>query len=222
MAHFSDRVVSFNKLVIAAAVAYAGAVGFAHAQDGPAPSHIHPDGYFSAQGTPANCYLEDHGTVYMDGPCKYLPSDRKGSFLINDGRFEGMAARDNAGAMVGAYYPIDGEHQDKGTFDELHRVGACWVNSTQRICAGKPGERVSPHPVSKATAALANAWLTMKAQCDKDSVGGDKTGDNYPASCTSLQALSEPLTKQGCEMMGDDNGPDAYWTCGGQAMKGTQ
>jgi hypothetical protein len=31
MAHFSDRVVSFNKLIIAAAVAYAGAVGFAHA-----------------------------------------------------------------------------------------------------------------------------------------------------------------------------------------------
>jgi hypothetical protein len=33
MAHFSDRVVSFNKLIIAAAIAYAGAVGFAHAAD---------------------------------------------------------------------------------------------------------------------------------------------------------------------------------------------
>jgi hypothetical protein len=31
MAYFSDRVVSFNRLVIAAAVAYAGAVTFAHA-----------------------------------------------------------------------------------------------------------------------------------------------------------------------------------------------
>jgi hypothetical protein len=31
MAHFSDRIVSFNKLIIAAAVAYTGAVSFAHA-----------------------------------------------------------------------------------------------------------------------------------------------------------------------------------------------
>ena len=31
MAYFSDRLISANKLIIAAAIAYAGAVGFAHA-----------------------------------------------------------------------------------------------------------------------------------------------------------------------------------------------
>lgn len=155
MARFSDHIVSANKLIIAAAVAYAGAVGFAHAA---VPlSHTHPDGYVIPDGRPraakstdapvlANCYLEDHGTVYMDGPCKYRPSDRKGSFFINDGRFEGMAARDNTGAMIGAYYPVDATHVDRGTFEELHRTGPCWVNSDQRICAGKPGERVSAAP----------------------------------------------------------------------------
>jgi hypothetical protein len=44
MARFSDRLVSANKLIIAAAVLYAGAVSFAHAGKLPA-SHIHPDGY---------------------------------------------------------------------------------------------------------------------------------------------------------------------------------
>jgi hypothetical protein len=95
-----------------------------------------------------NCYLEDNGAVYIDGPCQFLLADHKGAFFINDGKFEGMASRDNTGAMYGAWYSLDDKSPLRGTLEELHRTGPCWSNSTQRICAGKPGEQVSPHHAS--------------------------------------------------------------------------
>jgi hypothetical protein len=51
MAYFSDRVVSFNKLVIAAAIAYAAAVGFAHAQ-------VDPKAYNTAATTLTACQVK--------------------------------------------------------------------------------------------------------------------------------------------------------------------
>jgi hypothetical protein len=70
--------------------------------------------------------------------------------------------------------------------------------------------------VSKATVALMGAWLTMSDQCDKAPAG---VGDKYPASCTAMQPISETLAKQGCEMMGNDQKPEAYWTCGGKTWE---
>jgi hypothetical protein len=132
-----------------AALMIGAPIGNAHA--GVAATHVHPDSYWTspaylgggARKTSANCYLEDSGTVIMNGPCTYQPSGKDGSFFINDGKFEGMAAKDNTGAMIGGYNAIDGGPQ-KGMFDVLHKVGACWVNDDARICAGKPGETVAP------------------------------------------------------------------------------
>jgi len=95
-------------------------------------------------GSDASCYLEDGGTTYINGPCKLRWIGHDGSFFINDGKFEGMASHDNTGAMVGAWYSLDDKSPLRRTFDALHRKGACWSNSTQRICAGKPGEGVAP------------------------------------------------------------------------------
>ena len=97
-----------------------------------------------ANAVPASCYLDDNGTTLIEGPCQLEWLDHKGSSSINNGKFEGMAAHDNTGAMIGAFYELNDKTGQPitGTLEVMHKVGACWVNDTQTICAGKPGERI--------------------------------------------------------------------------------
>ena len=86
------------------------------------------------------CLLEVGGTRYLDGPCN-IEMSADGSFSIGAGEtarskfFAYVNIGPGASEAMGYWNGEEASDHAHADLGALARDGACWVNSTARVCA---------------------------------------------------------------------------------------
>ena len=92
----------------------------------------------AADARTGRCVLQVNGRSYLNGPCDISTIDRDGSFSIGTGKhrakYFAYVTMDTDGAEGFWNETPDASHAHS-SLGMLHRAGACWVNSTAKVCA---------------------------------------------------------------------------------------
>ena len=92
-----------------------------------------------AEAKTGRCILEVNGRSYLQGPCEITIQDKQGSFSIGAGpthraKYFAYVNMDDDGAHGYWNETPDASHAH-ADLGMLKRDGACWKNSTARVCA---------------------------------------------------------------------------------------
>lgn len=92
----------------------------------------------AADARSAKCLLEVDGQTYIDGLCNFeLLSGGTGDFRITrpDGRYFAYLYIKENGIGRGHWNGALGENRAHDPLGALRRDGACWTNTTTKLCA---------------------------------------------------------------------------------------
>ena len=83
------------------------------------------------------CILEVKGKIFIDGPCRFSPSENGGYAISSRNKWFAIVNVFGDGEVKGSWnndegYPASHAHDDLGT---LSKNGACFVGSIARVCA---------------------------------------------------------------------------------------
>ena len=92
-----------------------------------------------AEAKIGRCLLEVGGRTFLDGQCEIVMEDGRGSFAIGVGatrraKYFAYVTMEEDGAHGYWNATPDATHAHAG-LGILKREGACWTNSTARVCA---------------------------------------------------------------------------------------
>lgn len=83
---------------------------------------------------PADCMLIVEGKSYISGICKFVRSDKKGSFSIYGDQYWATVNIEDSNAKAAWNEEPYATHA-QAWLGDVHRVGGCWEGPKVRICA---------------------------------------------------------------------------------------
>lgn len=91
----------------------------------------------TGDGRPAICVLEVEGRHVIDGPCRFIPFDKEGSFEIitPDRAWFAYVIVSSKGVAQGYWNGEPESRHAQNPLGTLRRTGPCWENDTARVCA---------------------------------------------------------------------------------------
>lgn len=82
------------------------------------------------------CLLEINGTKYIDGQCE-ISMNKDGSFQIIKAGYFASVNIEEKNIASGYWNEEKGARHAHSPLGDLTRKGACWQNSTSKVCAWK-------------------------------------------------------------------------------------